>query len=114
MVDLVGKRGCAVDLAAGRSPAQRLVLIGEGYTEAVSCGRLLAFGRLPSPRGTWRIGFLYRAYSPNATVTQPVVIRRDAAGGRWTVDDELSQAISERGQLVSIPAIRAWLRRTRR
>lgn len=106
---------CAVLLTAGTNPVQRVMTIGEGETEALTCGHVLAFGRVPAPAGTDRIALLYDSYGgPNAEVLQPVILERSAGQNRWAFNDALAQSIGEDGSLTTIPAIRTYLTRTKR
>lgn len=109
-----GAARCAVDLTIAHGATQRLVLIGEGETEALICDGILAFGAVPAPDATARIAFLYRGHSPNAKSLSPVFVSRALSGGAWTTDDELGQKIGEHGKLDTIPKIRAELKRTKR
>lgn len=105
---------CVVELQSKAQRSQRLTVIGEGETEAISCDGLIAAGRVPGPEGSERIALLYRAHSPNAQVIQPIILTRSARAAEWQTDDKLAQRISEEAGLETIPAIRAWLRRSRR
>lgn len=105
---------CVVELQSEAQQPQRLTVIGEGETEAISCDGMIAAGRVPGPAGADRIALLYRAHSPNAQVIQPIILTRTARAVEWHTDDKLAQRISEEAGLETIPAIRAWLRRSRR
>lgn len=105
---------CMVDLSLPGEPSQRLTVIGEGGSEALSCGHVIAFGRLPAPSGMFRLGFLYDASSPNAAVLQPVILYRGVKSSRWILDDALSQLIGEQPKVDTISAMRAWLARRQR
>ena len=105
---------CIVELRSDRAEAQRLTVIGEGETEAISCDGLIAAGRVSAPAGRQRIALLYRAHSPNADVVQPVILTREGPAGRWSTDDGLAQRISEKAELRSIPAIRQWIAQSHR
>jgi predicted nucleotidyltransferase len=103
---------CGARFQTGTAPAQSLVLIGIDNTEALSCSGIKAFGTVAAPRGTERIAFVYRGSSPNASdVNTVVIVERKLAtvGARWAVNDALSSKLDERGDLVNIPAIRAYL-----
>lgn len=105
---------CVVELQSAAQHPQRLTVIGEGETEAISCDGLIAAGRVPGPAGADRIALLYRAHSPNAEVIQPIILTRTAREADWHTDDKLAQRISEEAGLETVPAIRAWLRRSQR
>lgn len=105
---------CVVELQSESQQPQHLTVIGEGETEAISCDGLSAAGRVPGTAGTDRIALLYRAHSPNAQVIEPIILTRTARAAEWQTDDKLAQRISEETGLQTIPAIRAWLRRSRR
>lgn len=110
---LDGHAKCAVDLRIDDGPAQRVVVIGEGETEALTCDKIIAVGDVPAPVGTARIAFLYRASSIHASVLQPVFLVHPLhGGGAWTSDDALAQSVGENGELETIPRIRAYLDRT--
>jgi hypothetical protein len=108
----VTPKWCGARFQSGAEPAQSLVLVGVGITEALSCTRIKAFGAVPAPRGVERIAFIYVGSSPNASgVTTVVIVDKilASASNGWQVNDELSYKLDQRGNLTSIPAIRAYL-----
>jgi hypothetical protein len=108
----VTPRWCGARLQTGKAPAQSLVLVGVGITEALSCAGIKAFSVVPAPRGVERVAFLYSGSSPNASGVTTVVIvdRISASGGTgWVVNDALSHQLDQRGILTSLPLIRAYL-----
>jgi hypothetical protein len=79
------------------------------------CLSLRAFGRVPAPAGTYRIGLIYRAYSgyvlrPDNSYTVPLVLSRTDATPRWRLDEALGARLAGAG-VESIPAMRQWLER---
>lgn len=101
---------CAVRLRPSRGAAQMVTTIGTGETEALSCGGVRAFGHLPAPRGIYRIGLLYRAYSPNTQVETLVILTRTATTP-WRTDDRLADRLGDRAELRTLPDMRRWLTR---
>jgi hypothetical protein len=86
---------------AARAP---LMTIGSGEWEAETCLGVAAIGLLPTPSGqAARIGLLYRAASPNAEPTEPVVVTLD--GSDVSIDIRASQRASEAGA-VTLAAMR--------
>lgn len=100
---------CTLTISEAGRPDQRIVTIGEGDTEALTCGRLKAAGQVPAPAPMQRIALLYEAFGPHATVLQPVILYRSATGQAWQLDDALAQTIGENGTLNSVAAVRRWL-----
>jgi hypothetical protein len=108
----VTPRWCGARLQTGKAPAQSLVLVGVGITEALSCAGIKAFGVVPAPRGVERVAFVYSGSSPNASGISTVVIVEwaSASGGTgWMVNDALSYQLDQRGTLTSLSLIRAYL-----
>jgi hypothetical protein len=113
----VTPKWCGARFQTGKAPAQSLVLVGVGATEALSCSAIRAFGAVPAPRGVERIAFVYSGSSPNASgVSTVVIVERSivSAGSGWAINDELSNKFDERGNLTSIPAIRTYLSKANR
>jgi hypothetical protein len=108
----VTPRWCGARLQTGKAPAQSIVLVGVGITEALSCTGIKAFGVVPAPRGVERVAFVYSGSSPNASgVTTVVIVDRISASSNagWVVNDELSYKLDQRGNLTNLPLIRAYL-----
>lgn len=104
-----GKSICTLGIEQSGLTRQDLVTIGEGDTEALTCGKLVAAGRIPAPKAIQRIALLYEAYGPQETILQPVILARAYSTAPWKTDDKLAQRIGEDARLATIPAIRAWL-----
>ncbi len=104
---------CGARLQTASVPAQSLILVGVASTEALSCDGIKAFGAVPAPSGVDRIAFIYRGSSPNARgVNTVVIVESNSATTVWSVNDALSHKLDQRGNLTSVPAIRAYLART--
>lgn len=102
---------CVVRIVPEHGPAQVVTTIGTDDTEALSCGGVRAFGRLPAPAGRYRVGLIYRAFSPNTTVSAPVILTRTLRDPRWRNDDDLANRLTLPDGLDTIPQIRAYLAR---
>jgi hypothetical protein len=106
----VSVRQCGARLQTGTAPAQSLILVGVGVTEALNCDGIKALGAVPSPRGMERIAFVYAGSSPNASgVNTIVIIESTSAAVGWAVNADLSYKLDQLGTLVSISAIRTYL-----
>ena len=113
-LQIVGKVGCAITLSQDGVRDQMVVAIGEGETEALTCGELKAAGRVPAPSGMERIALFYKTYALHAEVLQPVILSRPTSSAVWLVDDALAQQISEDESLKTIPLVRQWLKNSMR
>jgi hypothetical protein len=103
-----GKSVCTLGIEQSGLTRQDLVTVGQGDTEALTCGKLVAAGRIPAPKTIQRIALLYEVYGPHETILQPVILMRAGSTMLWETDDVLAQRIGEDAQLVTIPAIRRW------
>lgn len=77
--------GCAVDIDDGDGPAQRVITVGEGETETLSCVDFVAAGPLPIPHS---LGLIYDFESgPGSTFRGAVILTQDKAGS-WSVSKD--------------------------
>lgn len=84
--------GLVFEPSAGEEE-QGVVAVGQGFTEAVSCGGLAEAAAMPSTHTALRIGLRYRASSPHASSVEPVVVVRNKSGN-WHVDNEVAERLS--------------------
>lgn len=78
--------GCAVDIDDGRGKAQRVITVGEGETEALSCVGFVAAGPLPLPNS---LGLIYDFESgPGSVFRGALIVTQDVATGDWSVSDD--------------------------
>ncbi|WP_294325083.1 hypothetical protein [uncultured Sphingomonas sp.] len=70
--------------------------IGQGDYEATACGGPVAAGIL-SPGEPTSIGVVFKAYSPNAEVLEPIAFTWDAATNRFAIDAARSKQASLAG-----------------
>ena len=95
--------GCAVDIDDGEGPAQRVITVGEGETETLSCAGFVAAGPLPIPHS---LGLIYDLESgPGSTFRGAVILTQDESG-TWSVSEEQPDLVvnAEYGDLDSLRA----------
>jgi len=102
------KQSCGVKLQPVHGVTQSISLVGTGEREALTCGHIKAFGRVPAPRGAYRIAFIYQAFGPHEEVSIPVILTRSDKNALWRIDEDLSAQIDEHG-VHSVPAMRKFL-----
>lgn len=85
--------------------------IGSGSWEAETCGGISAVGIL-SATDPVLIGAIYEAFSPNATVVEPIVLRWDRTAGTFAVDATLSTRVSTAG-VTTVTAMRRLVQQSR-
>lgn len=98
---------CGVSIRSGTGPAQVVTTVGIGSTWYAECGKLFAIGTLPALPGQARFAVINNVSSPNATVRGASILVRTE--GRWTLDEQLGNRLSE-NMPVTIPALRRALR----
>lgn len=79
--------------------------IGQGEYEAESCDKPTAVGILSSSGDVVRIGAVFGAFSPNATVSEPIVLNWSRSTGALSIDAAGSSKASQAGAQ-SIAAMR--------
>lgn len=98
--------GCAVDIDDGQRPAQRVITVGAGQTETLSCVRFVAAGPLPSPRS---IGLIYDLESgPGSTFRAAVIMTQDEETGLWSMNEDRTDLIVN-GDIADLDSLRAAL-----
>ena len=103
-------RWCGLRLRAGGGAEQRIVAVGEGRTETVSCDGLAEAGALPVVAGVRRVGLVYRTHTRNAwDVRTPVVLALGAGG--WAAEDALGDAVDAGRGRASLARMRRELPR---
>lgn len=91
-----GTPGCfAAIVHGGRTSV--VPTIGQGNYEAEACDKAKAVGILSQAGEVVRIGTLFAAYSPNAEVTEPIVLNWSPSTGALSIDDVRSRRASEAG-----------------
>jgi hypothetical protein len=102
-------RQCGVRIEGPGRKSQTITLIGEGETEAMTCGGIKAFGRLLLKDGKPRIALLYRTYSPNAAGQTWRFLVRQPAG--WVEDDVTNMRLTALPEIATIGRLRRVLER---
>lgn len=78
--------GCAIDIDDGENPTQRVITVGVGETEALSCVRFVAAGPLPLPRS---LGLIYDFESgPNRVFRTALIVSQDSETGVWSMNED--------------------------
>lgn len=98
--------GCAIDIDDGQGPAQRVITVGEGETELLSCLRFVAAGPLPQPRS---LGLIYDFESgPGRTFRAALIASQDSETGAWSMDEERLDLIVN-GDIADLESLRSAL-----
>ena len=84
---------CGLVIEPADRPAQAIVTVGTGITEALSCDGLRELELLEGPGGAPLIAALYDFRSPNATFTGPIVLSR--SDGQWQLDAALMEDLDQ-------------------
>lgn len=78
--------GCAVDIDDGQHPAQRVITVGEGETETLSCVRFVAAGPVPLPDS---LGLIYDFESgPGSVFRGALIVTQDKETGAWAINND--------------------------
>lgn len=98
-------QGCAVDISSGSGTPQRVITVGEGESEMLSCLRFVEAGPLPA-LGT-SIALIYDFESgPNRTFRGAVILTRDEESGHWYRNESHEGVLSVSGAYPSLSALR--------
>lgn len=83
--------GCAVDIDDGQHPTQRVITVGEGETETLSCAGFVAAGPLPLPHS---LGLIYDFESgPGSVFRGALVLSQDTETGKWSVNEDMPDVV---------------------
>jgi hypothetical protein len=100
---------CGVRIEEPGRRVQTVTLIGEGETEAITCGSVKAFGRLLLRDGRPRIAFLHRTFSPNAAGETWTILVRQPSG--WNADTATGRRIAGLPEIATVDRLRRALNR---
>ncbi|MGI4876238.1 MAG: hypothetical protein ACRYG4_01985 [Janthinobacterium lividum] len=84
------KSMCGLIIASIGHPAQGVITVGTGTTEATpSCDAVLAMGAVPAAHGerTRRLGIIHAVSSGSAANGRTAVVLRRGTDGMWAVDE---------------------------
>lgn len=77
---------CAVDIDDGQGEAQRVITVGEGETETLSCVGFVAAGPLPLSHS---LGLIYDFESgPGSVFRGALILSQDSETGVWTMNND--------------------------
>jgi hypothetical protein len=102
-------RQCGVRIEGPGARVQTMTLIGDGETEAMTCGGIKAFGRLMLRDGRQRIALLYRTYSPNVAGQTWTILLRQPSG--WTDDTVTGRRLDDLPEMATVDRLRRALSR---
>lgn len=91
-----GTPGCFAAIVQD-GKASLVPTIGQGEYEAESCDKPTAVGILSSSGDVVRIGAVFGAFSPNATVSEPIVLNWSRSTGAFSIDAAGSSKASQAG-----------------
>lgn len=91
-----GTPGCFAAIVQD-GKASLVPTIGQGEYEAESCDKPTAVGILSSSGDVVRIGAVFGAFSPNATVSEPIVLNWSRSTGALSIDAAGSSKASQAG-----------------
>jgi hypothetical protein len=100
---------CGLVLDSGNGASQAIVTIGSGFSETLSCDRLVESAAMPPAGNVPRLGLIYATRSPNASGRTPLVLRWDEANRRWAIDEPLSTELDDRLDPRTLARMRAML-----
>lgn len=104
---------CFVLIEGKQIKTQKIVTVGAGQTEALTCHNVKAIGRLPSPEGMHRFGLIYKVASPNSELDMPAIVYSTVKDSNWMLDETLVEQMELRENNDTIPAIRSYLKRNK-
>jgi hypothetical protein len=77
---------CAVDIDDGQGEVQRVITVGEGETETLSCVDFVAAGPLPLPHS---LGLIYDFESgPGSVFRGALILTQDSETGVWSMNGD--------------------------
>lgn len=91
-----GTPGCFAAIVQG-GKVSLVATIGQDEYEAESCDKPTAVGILSSSGDVVRIGAVFGAFSPNATVSEPIVLNWSRSTGALSIDAAGSSKASNAG-----------------
>lgn len=87
---------------------QAITTIGEGWTETLSCDRLVD-GALLAGRNATCLVLIYYARTPNGAGRTAVVLKRSKGGNAWHVDEPEMERLSLVSEPTTVGSIRSKL-----